>query len=118
MPSEHIYNPADSSLEARIEALKQVLNAWREVKINLENVQNSRYSDQLGSEEQVMEAKTVIDNSIKKASIDLDNEAIQKAREHGQLSSDDVKDFVIARREQEMSDFQESQDSTSHSHQQ
>ena len=119
MIAEHIYTPADNSLEARLASLKSVLEALRNVESSLNLANDPEWSDQLGSLEEIQNAQVVIKNSLDAAVSDISTAEFQQAKDQKLLSKEEITTITVIQRQQEMkSSRSESKSSSQSRHQQ
>ncbi|MCU7881242.1 MAG: hypothetical protein KZQ66_10110 [Candidatus Thiodiazotropha sp. (ex Lucinoma aequizonata)] len=100
--NEHIYTPEDDSLEARISAYKTVREAWLNAEASLKFLNDDEWSDSLGEREEVAQACDISIRSLHMATEAITQDELHKAQEHGLLNSDEVREFIQDKRQQEM----------------
>ncbi len=96
----HIFNPQDDSLSERIRAYKSCADVLKNAKTSLELVDDKTWSDRLGSREEVEQAITIAEYSTKLAVSRLSQIDAERAVGNGLLSGEELKEFVRAKRHQ------------------
>ncbi|OMH28056.1 hypothetical protein [Motiliproteus sp. MSK22-1] len=92
MPADdHIFTPADDSLESRVAAYKNVMQAHQNVERSLELAHDEEWGDRLGSVEEIRYAQMVTQNSLSLAAKSLQSSELSQAKDRGLLSVDDLK---------------------------
>ena len=99
----HIFNPVDDTLEAKIQALREVIAAYKNLKASESKMNDAQWSSRLGSEDEIKSARNVIHGSIQKAKSSISEEEMRKAKESGLISNEEIKDFIVAQRSIEQS---------------
>ena len=100
--SQHIYTPDGDSLEARISAYKTVREAWLNAEASLKFLNDDGWSDRLGDREEVERACDISIRSLSMATAAITQDELRKAQEQGLLNSDEVRDLIQDKRQQEM----------------
>jgi len=113
--SEHIYTPENDSLEARISAYKTVREAWLNAEASLKFLNDDEWSDRLGDREEVEQACDISIRSLSMATAAITQDELHKAQEHGLLNSDEVREFIQDKRQQEMQSIRDGQEFSSSS---
>ena len=100
--SEHIYTPENDSLEARISAYKTVREIWLNAEASLKFLNDDEWSDSLGDRDQVEQACYISIRSLSMATKAITQDELHQAQEQGLLNSDEVREFIQDKRQQEM----------------
>lgn len=112
----HIFNPINTSLEARAEALRNVINLQRSLSKSDELTKDINWNDRIGRNEDINIAKIIIENSFEQAEKSLSPEDLKNAREKNLFSRDDLKVIRSLQAKLELKQHRENQDEHSHSH--
>lgn len=110
----HIFHPKDDSIEARIEAYRNVHQAWLNAEASLKFMESDEWSDTLGSREEIEKALNVSSYSLKMASNSFSKEEISEAKNAGLIDESEALDIIQNKLQDEMNSIRNSQ-SQSHS---
>lgn len=113
----HIFTPANNSLQARIEALKDVLKASRNIKLSLELSGNNDWGNRLGSPEELHQAKDITQRSLDMAIKELSLSDLQQAKQQGLISGDDFNNCKILKAKSDLHTKRQSENEHSKSKQ-
>lgn len=91
----HIYTTTSDSLEARIEALKGVLQASSNIKLSIEISDNDDWRNRLGTEDELQQAQEITQRSLDMAIQELSLSDLKQAKEHGLISSDEFNNCKV-----------------------
>ena len=80
--TDHIFTPKDSSLEARIDAFRNVYEAWQNAEASMRFADDSQWKDSLGSKEEIQEALNISIRSLNLASGSFSKEEIREAQKN------------------------------------
>ena len=100
--NEHIYRPDGDSLEARISAYKTAREAWLNAEASLKFLNDDEWSDSLGEREEVAQACEISIRSLYMAAEAITQDELYQAQEQGLLNSDEVRELIQDKRQQEM----------------
>lgn len=89
----HIYSPASDSLEARIEALKGVLQAFRNIKLSKKISGDVDWVNRLGTSEELEHAEQITLGSLKIALDNLSFDDLKYAKQKKLISDTEFNEF-------------------------
>ncbi len=98
----HIFNPKDNSLSERVRAYRSCSSTLRNTKASLELVNNSAWSDRLGSREEIEQAHLIAKRSTEMAVNQISQSEAEQAVGKGLLESDELKEIIQFKRLQTM----------------
>ncbi len=98
----HIFSPKDDSLDERVRAYRSCSSTLRNAKASLELVNDSAWSDRLGSSEEVEQAHTIAKRSTEMAVNQLSQLEAEKAVGRGLLEKEELKEIIQIKRLQTM----------------
>ncbi len=119
----HIFHPKDDSLEARIEAYRNVHQAWLNAEASLRYMENEGddWRDIVGEREDVARALDITAHSLYVASDSFTRQEISEAKNRQLISESEALDLIENKLQSEMRSIRESQSdshSSSQSHEQ
>jgi O-glycosyl hydrolase len=92
-----IFHPTDTSLQARIEAAKNILIQRRKIKQSIQGYGEQNENGRLGSMDELKDAQQIIEHSFEKATQSLSLLDLKKAKELGILSLDAAHELSTAK---------------------
>jgi ATP:corrinoid adenosyltransferase len=100
--TEHIYTPQDNSLSERIRAYCTVREAYLNAEASLKFLDDDEWADRLGDRKDVEKAYEISVRSLHMATEAITQDELHQAQEQGLLNSDEVREFIQDKRQQEM----------------
>ncbi len=94
-PQSHFFIPENDSLEARIQALKNVLQAYSNIEISIAISKNEGWQQRLGTDEELQLAHEVTQRSLSTAAKKISQSDLSTAKELGLLSTRDADQFKV-----------------------
>ena len=116
--TDHIFTPKDSSLEARIEAFRNVYEAWQNAEASMKFADDNGWKDTLGSKEEIQEALNISTRSLHLATSTFSKEEIRQAQKNNLLQTHEVQKIVSTQRQGEMQSAREQSSQASDSSEQ
>ncbi len=107
----HIFNPKDDSLDERVRAYRSCSSTLRNTKASLELVNDSAWSDRLGSREEIEQAHMIAKHSIEMAVNQLSQSEAERAVGQGLLDNQELKEIVQTKRLQNIQNQRANQNS-------
>jgi hypothetical protein len=104
----HIFIPQDDSLEARIEAFRVVRNSSDQLNENSKKL--SGWGDMLGSDEEIKQAKEIMQNSLTEAAKSIHQDELVVSQEKGLLENNEIEEIALVKRKVLMDELREKQD--------
>lgn len=115
----HIFHPQNDSIEARVEAYRNVHQAWLNAEASLKFMESDEWCDTLGSREEIEKALNVSSYSLKMAANSFSKKEISEAKNTGLIDDAEALDLIQNKLQDEMRSIREKQSqSTSDSHSQ
>lgn len=110
-----LFTPKDESLSERLNALKSVLKANRDIELSIKRMNEKEWSDRLGSPEELKQAQKVTQNSLDLAIKSINSKDLKEAKEKDLLSQSEASEIKILMAEKELSNKSSKQHGESHS---
>lgn len=110
----HIFHPKDDSIEARVEAYRNVHQAWLNAEASLKFMDDDEWGDTLGNREEIEKALQVSIHSLRVASNSFSKEEISEAKNSGLIDESEALDIIQNKLQDEMNSIRDGQ-SQSHS---
>lgn len=110
---DHLLRVEEFSLKDRIKEYKEALEASRGVLESMKLSDDASWAERLGSRDDVLEAKNIIEQSLARVTASISLEELKEAVSSGYLSDAEAKVFVTHKAEQEFK--QTTQDKASYS---
>ncbi len=98
----HIFNPKDDSLDERVRAYRSCSSTLRNTKASVELVNDSAWSDRLGSRKEIEQAHMIAKRSTEMAVNQILQSEAEQAVGKGLLESDELKEIIQFKRLQTM----------------
>ena len=92
-----IYHPTDTSLQARIEAAKNILQQRRNIELSIKGYGEQNEKGRLGSMDELKAAQEIIEQSFEEATKSLSLLDLKKGKELGILSLDAAHELSTAK---------------------
>lgn len=92
-----IFTPKDDTLHARIDAWRQVRDAYKQLNENM-SIKESTFQESLGSRADIHFAKETINHSYTQASQSISKQELEHALSSKLLSKNEVTELVTAQR--------------------
>lgn len=102
-PQSHFFIPESDSLESRIQALKEVLQAHSNIEISMAIAKNEGWQQRLGTEEELQAAKEITERSLAAATRKISQSDFSNAQELGLLSTNDIDQFKVIKAKSDLS---------------
>ena len=116
--TDHIFTPKDDSLEARIEAYRNVYEAWQNAEASCKFLDDDEWAESLGSREEVERALDISIRSLRIASNAFTREEIAEARKTDLIQNHEAQEIIANQRQGEMQSVREESSQSSDSSEQ
>ena len=93
--SAHIFNPTDDSLESRMNAYRDVHQAWMCAEMSLKYADDPEWKGTLGTQEEIEAGYQVSIQGMRKALASISIEDIDKAQDRGFIDASEAKQMAM-----------------------